>query len=248
MAGRLEGKVAVVTGGASGIGAATARLLAGEGAAVVVMDLREVPAPAGAGRFLSMIVDLGDTTTVPPALARVIQELGRCDILVNCAGVTGEARVLADTELDDWDRVLRVNLTAPMLLIKAFAEHAVARGGGGRIVNVSSSSAYRARTSPPAYAASKAALSQLTRSVAAELGPHDINVNTVAPGLTATPIATGAIPAEELQKAVSEGPLANLLHRVSEAEDVAEAILFLCLPGSRQITGQVLHTSAGAVI
>jgi NAD(P)-dependent dehydrogenase (short-subunit alcohol dehydrogenase family) len=99
-----------------------------------------------------------------------------------------------------------------------------------------------------AYASSKAALVQLTRSAAAELGPHDINVNAVAPGITATAMTQVIGDAEALQRVASSGPLENLFHRVSQPEDVAAAIVFLCLPNSRQITGQTIHTSAGAVV
>jgi len=117
--------------------------------------------------------------------------------------------------------------------------------GKGRIVNVTSSSAFRARFSKFAYGASKAALVQLTRSVAAELGPLGINVNAVAPGLTRTPsIAELGDPDERMRS----GPLANLFERLSEPEDVADVIVFLCSPASRQITAQTVHVSAGAVV
>jgi NAD(P)-dependent dehydrogenase (short-subunit alcohol dehydrogenase family) len=122
------------------------------------------------------------------------------------------------------------------------------RGGGGRIVNLSSSSAFRARNSPMAYATSKAALVQLTRSAAAELGRYDINVNAIAPGITATGMTQGFGDGAALERIASAGPLENLFHRVSQPEDVAAAVLFLCIPASRQITGQTIHTSAGAVV
>jgi NAD(P)-dependent dehydrogenase (short-subunit alcohol dehydrogenase family) len=115
------------------------------------------------------------------------------------------------------------------------------------MVNISSSSAFRARQSLATYGAAKAGLVQLTRSAAADLGPYDINVNAVAPGLTATPMTAEYGDAEKLDRETIEGPLANLLHRVSRPEDVAATILFLCLPASRQITGQTIHTSAGAI-
>ncbi len=99
-----------------------------------------------------------------------------------------------------------------------------------------------------AYASSKAAMVQLTRSAAAELGPHNINVNAVAPGITATAMTQAIGDADALQRVASSGPLENLFHRVSQPEDVAAAIVFLCLPSSRQITGQTIHTSAGAVV
>jgi NAD(P)-dependent dehydrogenase (short-subunit alcohol dehydrogenase family) len=132
--------------------------------------------------------------------------------------------------------------------MKHVARHMIERGGGGRIVNISSSSAFRARNSRIAYATSKAALVQLTRCAAAELGRHDINVNAVAPGITKTGMTRAFGGDEALLRIASSGPLENLFHRVSEPADVAAAILFLCLPASRQITGQTIHTSAGAVV
>jgi NAD(P)-dependent dehydrogenase (short-subunit alcohol dehydrogenase family) len=115
-------------------------------------------------------------------------------------------------------------------------------------VNLSSSAAFRGIASPAVYAASKAAICGLTRAAAADLGPYDINVNAVAPGLTKTPMTAGIGDDAAFQAVVSSGPMENLLHRPSEAEDVANVILFLCLPESRQITAQVLHTSAGIVL
>jgi NAD(P)-dependent dehydrogenase (short-subunit alcohol dehydrogenase family) len=132
--------------------------------------------------------------------------------------------------------------------MKHVALHMINRGGGGRIVNISSSSAFRARQSLLAYASSKAGVVQLTRSAAAELGRYDINVNAIAPGITATGMTRVIGDADALQRVASAGPLENLFHRVSMPEDVAAAIVFLCLPASRQITGQTIHTSAGAVI
>lgn len=255
MSGELSGQVAIVTGGASGIGRATVFSLLQAGAAVAILDRDEAGANAVAeqgrrsgGVTLALPIDLADTKQIPVAVSRVIQQLGRIDILVNCAGVTGRFQTLLEFDEANWDFVQTVNLKAAMLMMKHVARHMVDRGSGGRIVNISSSSAFRARNSPIAYASSKAALVQLTRSAAAELGPHNINVNAVAPGITATAMTKALGDAEALQRAASSGPLENLFHRVSQPEDVAGAIVFLCLPGSRQITGQTLHTSAGAVV
>ncbi len=253
MGNELAGKVAIVTGGASGIGRATVLGLLNVGAAVAVLDRNEAGVQSvveegsrSGGKTLALPVDLADTSQIAPAVARVIQQLGRVDILVNCAGVTGRFQTLLDMEEDNWDFVQGVNLKAAMLMMKHVAKHMIERGGGGRIVNISSSSAFRARNSPIAYASSKAALVQLTRSTAAELGVHDINVNAVAPGITATGMTQVIGNAEALQRVASSGPLENLFHRVSQPEDVAAAIVFLCLPASRQITGQTSHTRAGA--
>jgi len=251
----LAGKVALVTGGASGIGRATVSALLGAGAIVAGLD-RDKPginaavdeAKKSGGNAIALTVNLADTKLIPDVVARVIQQFGRIDILVNCAGVAGRFQALVDIDEESWDLVHTVNLKAPMLLMKHVAKHMIERGGGGRIINVSSSSAFRARNSPIAYASSKAAIVQLTRSAAAELGPHDINVNAVAPGITATGMTRMLGDADALLRAATSGPLENLFHRVSQPEDVAAAILFLCLPGSRQVTGQTIHTSAGAVV
>lgn len=251
----LAGKVALVTGGASGIGEATAKMLAGHGAAVAVLD-REA---AGLERVVSAIhklgvqatahrVDLAQTDAIPAAVAEVLRAHGRIDFLVNAAGISGEeADVLTQSEAN-FDRVITINLKAPFRLIQEVGRHMVARGGGGRIVNVTSSSAHRARRVMAPYGAAKAGLAQLTRTAAADLGRHDINVNAVAPGVTMTPMTATIGDEAEFAKVIAEGPLANLLGRASKPEDVADAIVYLCLPGSRQITGQTIHTSAGAVV
>jgi NAD(P)-dependent dehydrogenase (short-subunit alcohol dehydrogenase family) len=247
MSAELSGKVALVTGGASGIGRATVLALVKAGAAVAVLD-RDQPGVtevvelgrASGGNTLPVPFDLTDLKRIPEVVAQVVQKLGRIDILINAAGVAGRGQSLLKLEEQDWDFIHTINLKAPMLLIK--------HGGGGRIVNISSSSAFRARQSPAAYATSKAAIVQLTRCAAAELAQHDINVNAVAPGFTITGMTRAFGGEETFQKAVSSGPLENLFHRPSQPEDVAEAIVFLCLPGSRQINAQTIHTSAGAVI
>ncbi len=250
----LSGKVALVTGGASGIGRATVSGLLKVGAAVAVLDrdetgLKEVVerGRVAGGNTLAVPFDLTNIKEIPGVVADVVRQMGRIDILINAAGVAGRGQPLLKLEEDDWDFIQTVNLKAPMLLIKHVAQHMVDRGGGGRIVNISSSSAFRARQSPTAYACSKAAIVQLTRCAAAELAQYDINVNAVAPGFTITGM-TRRMGEESFQRAVSSGPLENLFHRPSQPEDVAEAIVFLCLPGSRQITAQTIHTSAGAVI
>jgi NAD(P)-dependent dehydrogenase (short-subunit alcohol dehydrogenase family) len=251
----LSGKVALVTGGASGIGRATVTALLGAGATVAVLDrdeagIKEIVEQGrkAGGNTHPVPFDLTDLKRIPEVVAQVVQQLGRIDILVNAAGVAGRGQTLLKIEEQDWDFIHTINLKAPMLLMKHVAKHMVERGGGGRIVNISSSSAFRARQSPAAYASSKAAIVQLTRSAAAELAEHNINVNAVAPGFTITGMTRALGGEETFQRAVSSGPLENLFHRPSQPEDVAEAILFLCLPGSRQINAQVIHTSAGAVI
>ena len=167
---------------------------------------------------------------------------------MNSAGINGGRHSSLEFTEESFNEVFAVNVKAPFLLVREVGNHMVQRGGGGRIVNLSSSAAFRAQLSPALYAASKAAICGLTRAAAADLGPYEVNVNAVAPGMTKTPMTAGVGDDEAYTAIVSSGPLENLLHRPSEAEDVAAVILFLCLPASRQLTGQVIHTSAGLVI
>jgi NAD(P)-dependent dehydrogenase (short-subunit alcohol dehydrogenase family) len=252
---RLENQVALVTGGASGIGRATVKALAVEGARVAVVDRDGNGADQAAkeaegvgGRGKSFVIDLADGSAIGPAVKTILGEFGRIDILVNSAGVSGAPHSVLDFSDERYEFVTNVNLRAPFLLARAVGGHMVERGKGGRIVNVSSSAAFRASYSPAIYAATKAGINGLTRASAADLGPYGINVNAVAPGLTRTPMNAGIGDETALQRAVTSGPLANLLHRVAEPEDVANVILFLCLPESSQITGQVINTSAGLVV
>lgn len=251
----LSGQVALITGAASGIGEAASRAIADAGASVAALDrdaagLDRVVTEleSGGARALALRLDLADTQSIPAAVAEVLAAFGRIDILVNCAGLYGEPGTILEQSEENWDRVHTINLKAPFLLMQQVGRHMVERGGGGRIVNVSSSSAFRAQRSIPPYGSSKAALVQLTRSAASDLGPHDINVNAVAPGLTATGMTREVGDDEQLREMVTSGPLENLFQRVSQPEDVAAAILFLCLPASRQVTAQTIHTSAGAVV
>jgi NAD(P)-dependent dehydrogenase (short-subunit alcohol dehydrogenase family) len=245
----LEGRVALVTGAAAGIGAAIAKRLSEHGAAIALVDLKEDEARSVASGLSSraevFAADLADANAATALVPKVLASFGRIDILVNCAGITGGVSTLAATTLEIWDQVYAVNARAPFLLTRAAAPHMIERGSG-RIVNISSSSAFRARMSAPAYGSSKAAIAQLTRLSAAELGPHGINVNAIAPGLTRSAMTAGFKP-DALERALKEGPISNLLGRISEPEDIAATALFLCLPESRQITGQILHVDGGAV-
>ena len=251
----LTGQVAVVTGGASGIGRATVFALAAEGARVAIVDRDADGANAVAsdinaagGTATAFVVDLADPSAIAAMVDAVLAEFGRVDILVNSAGVSGAPHSSVDFTDEKYELVMAINLRAPFLLTRAIGQHMISRGGGGKIVNLSSSSAFRATFAPAIYAATKAGINGLTRSAAADLGPHDVNVNAVAPGVTDTPMNAGFGGVDKLAMAAASGPLANLLERHSEAEDVANVVVFLCRPESRQITGQVIHTSAGLVV
>jgi NAD(P)-dependent dehydrogenase (short-subunit alcohol dehydrogenase family) len=250
----IRGTVALVTGGASGIGKATALLLGRADAVVAIVDRDAVGAEATASEVRSLgghaeafPFDLHDIAAIPTLVSDVLSKYHHIDILVNAAAILDRSQPIVDIDDETWDRVYTINLKAPRQLMQEVARHMIARAKGGKIVNVSSSSAFRAHIASPAYSSAKGALNQLTRSAAGELGMHDINVNAVVPGVTLTGMIGDSTPAD-MDKAVTAGPLANLMGRVSQPEDVANVILFLCLPDSRQITGQLIHVSAGLVV
>ncbi|GHJ38697.1 SDR family NAD(P)-dependent oxidoreductase [Streptomyces sp. TS71-3] len=256
-------RTALVTGAASGIGRATAVALAAKGVSVAVLD-RDAAAARDTvaliqdttpGRALAAPCDLADIPGLRPCVDGIAEELGALDILVNCAGVVGPRGSLEELTEDAWDTVQTVDLKAPLFLARAVVPHmtAVGHGGragvhGGRIVNVSSASAHRALAYSHAYAAAKAGLESLTRTLAGELAPRGINVNAVAPGVTASAIHGTADTEAARAERARTGPTANLFGRPCEPADVAGAIVFLCSPESRQITGQVVHVSAGAIV
>jgi NAD(P)-dependent dehydrogenase (short-subunit alcohol dehydrogenase family) len=195
------------------------------------------------------VVDLADAAALPPLVQRVLADLGRIDILVNCAGVSAAPHSSVDFTDEKFELVIAVNLRAPFILTREVGNHMIQRGGGGRIVNISSSASFRAMGAPAIYAASKAGINALTRTSAADLGPHGINVNAVAPGVTRTPmVGADHNGGAHLTGMVRDGPLANLTGRVADPEDVADVVRFLCLPESKQITAQVINTSAGLVV
>src|SRR4051794_13440798 len=188
----MQGKVAVVTGGGAGIGRATCLLLAQRGASVAVVDrdgaaastvVKEIEADGGTA--IALVVDLSQVTEAQRTVTEVLERFDRIDMLVNNAGVASDETLL-DQTLESWEFIQAVNLRAPFLLIQAVGRHMVERGGGGKIVNLSSSSAFRGERSNPSYGASKAGVNALTRTAAAELGPYGVNVNSVVPGLTRT--------------------------------------------------------------
>ncbi len=250
----LEGRTALVTGAAEGIGRACAIALAGQGASLVLVDdaptlegvAAEFASQSGAVRFVT--ADFGAPQDFPRWFQQVAAAPAGIDILVNAKSASSDGSSLLADHDDDWKRVHATNVDAPRVLMQLVGRQMVERGRGGRIVSISSSSAFRGKVVRLSYGCSKAALNALTRIAAAQLAEHDINVNAVAPGVTRSALQRKLRNEDQMLAAVSAGPLENFFHRVSEPEDVAAAVLFLCLPGSRQVTGQVIHTSAGTIV
>lgn len=248
----LEGKVAIVTGAASGIGRATAQLLAREGAAVVVADLDGAGADRVAdeigeagGRARGLAVDVSDEVGVKSMVDEACGAFGGVDILHNNAAAIGKASPGRDMDItkidvDVWDRTMAVNLRGVMLGCK-HAIPAMLERGGGSIINTSSGSAQRGDVTIPAYAVSKGGVETLTLYVATQYGKQGIRCNAIAPGLILTH------PVEHFggQRYVDMLEEHHLTPRVGRPEDIAEAVLFLASSAAEFITGQVLNVDGG---
>ncbi|WP_308710983.1 SDR family NAD(P)-dependent oxidoreductase [Phytohabitans maris] len=250
--GDFDGKVAVVTGGASGAGEATAKIMAGRGAAVVIADVAQDRAAgvvkeitAGGGRAVAVRTDVSDPADAAAMVERAVADFGRLDVLVNCAAalgpdVLGRDTTVVDVDLGVWERSLAVDLFGVMLGCRFAIPHLVA-GGGGAIVNVSSVAALRGRWVGPAYAAAKAGVIGLTRNVATTYGQRRVRCNAVAPGLIMSPAATAML--SEADRRIQESHL--LLPSRSTPEEVAETVVFLASDAARYVTGQVLVADGG---
>ncbi|MDH6629933.1 3-oxoacyl-[acyl-carrier protein] reductase [Streptomyces sp. LBL] len=246
-----EQRVAVVTGGARGIGAATAVRLAAEGRAVAVIDLDEAACKdtvekitAAGGTALAVGCDVSDETQVEAAIARIAQELGAPTILVNNAGVLRD-NLLFKMSVADWDTVMNVHLRGAFLMSKACQKHMV-DAGFGRIVNLSSSSALGNRGQVN-YSAAKAGLQGFTKTLAKELGKFGVTANAVAPGFIATEMTKATADRvgmgfEDFKAAAAtQIPVA----RVGEPADVADAIAFFTGDAAGFVSGQVLYVAGG---
>jgi 3-oxoacyl-[acyl-carrier protein] reductase len=248
---RLTGKVAIVTGSGRGIGAATARRLASEGAAVAVLDLAEsgtadtvAAIEQAGGTAVGIGCDVSVADQVQAAVERVVSELSGLDILVNNAGVIRDNLLFKMTE-DDWDTVMAVHLRGAFLCTRAAQQHMVEQRSG-RIVNLSSTSALGNRGQAN-YSAAKAGMQGFTRTLAIELGPFGITANAVAPGFieTAMTDATarriGMDPKEFREAAAATVPL----RRTGKPEDIAGVIAFLVGDDASFVTGQTIYVDGG---
>ncbi|MBK8266265.1 MAG: 3-oxoacyl-ACP reductase FabG [Nannocystis sp.] len=247
----LAGKVALVTGASRGIGRATALLLAARGAAVAInyagneAAAREVEAAitAEGGRALVVGFDVSDPAAVDRGVDAVVKGLGALHILVNNAGISIDA-LLMRASPEDLARTLDVNLKGAFFCSKAASRPLLRARADGRIINVTSVIGEQGNAGQAMYAASKAGLIGLTKSLARELAPRGVTVNAVAPGFIATDMTDAAIKAEARDALLKQIPLA----RIGGAEEIAEAIAFLAAPAASYITGHVLRVNGGLLI
>jgi 3-oxoacyl-[acyl-carrier protein] reductase len=245
----LNGRTALVTGGATGIGAAIALGLAREGGAVAVVDrnapagttdiLRELEAMGCAGRAYA--ADVRDHAVAAQVVGNVVRDFGRLDILVSNAGVTADAMIWRMTEAQ-WDDVLDVNLKGCFNYNQA-AALVFKEQKGGRIVNIASINGLRGKMGQANYAASKGGVISFSKTLARELGKFNVNVNVVAPGMVLTGMSRG-LPPEVLEAALDE----TLLGRLATPEDCANLVVFLCSDRACHITGEVMRVDGGQYV
>jgi len=246
--GRFEGRVALVTGSARGIGFATAQRLASEGARVAVLDLDETAASEAAGRLptpsIGIACDVTDAAAVEAAVGRTVAELGGLHVLVNNAGITRDNLLFKMTE-DDWDLVMGVHLKGAFLTSREAQKQFVAQKYG-RIVNLSSISAFGNRGQAN-YSAAKMGIQGFTRTLAIELGPYGVTVNAVAPGFIATEMTDATavrlgMDVEEFRAMAAER---NPVRRMGFPEDIAAAVAYLASDEASFVTGQTLLVDGG---
>jgi 3-oxoacyl-[acyl-carrier protein] reductase len=244
---RFQDKVAMVTGGAAGIGQATALAFASEGAKVVILDLaakgeevaEKIKQDGGDAFFIQTNVSNSDE--VQAAVKTAIDTYGQIDILVNNAGITRDNLIMKMKD-EDWELVLRVNLFSTYHCSKAVVRPMM-RKRYGRIINVASVVGLAGQAGQTNYAASKAGIIGFTKSLAKEVGSRNITVNAIAPGFIKTAL-TDVLPEEMVKAAIENTPLG----RLGEVEDVAKAVLFLASDDAAFITGQVLTVDGGLVM
>ena len=250
---RLEGKVAIVTGGARGIGRHFATALAAEGARVMIGDIvdaqeavDEIAGKHGKDAAASMVFDVGDEAQIKALVAKTVERFGQIDILVNNAAVyaTLKPRDALEWDAETWDKVLTVNVRGPYLMTRHVAPHMIARKSG-KIINIGSAGAYRGIPRMLPYATSKGAVLAFTRALSRELGGHGINVNTLSPGYTLsdTGLANTAHVEEERMRMRST----RAFKRDAFPEDLTGALIFLCSSESDWVTGQSLVVDGGSV-
>ncbi|HUO71349.1 MAG TPA: glucose 1-dehydrogenase [Solirubrobacteraceae bacterium] len=250
-AGVLDGKVAIITGAAMGMGEATARVFAAAGAHVLVSDINpelgqatveRIESEGGSASFCQTDVSRG-----PDAEAMVrtaVERYGRLDCAVNNAAITPDTHPIAELDEQEFDRIIAVDLRGVALCLKYEIAQMLTQGGGGAIVNIGSVSSFRPQPDNAAYVAAKHGVIGLTKVASLENAPRGIRVNTVCPGAIDTPMVRGALETVGMTEA-EFAPMISLFGRFGRPEEVAQASLWLCSEGSSYVTGAALAVDAG---
>jgi NAD(P)-dependent dehydrogenase (short-subunit alcohol dehydrogenase family) len=250
-AGSLEGKVAIVTGAAMGMGEATARVFAAAGARVLVSDIDEklglataerIERAGGTASFCR--TDVSRAADAENMVRTAVERYGRVDCAVNNAAITPDTHPIVELDEEEFDRILAVDLKGVALCLKYEVGQMLQQGDGGAIVNIGSVSSFRPQPNNAAYTAAKHGVIGLTKVASLENAPLGIRVNTVAPGAIDTPMIRGALETVGLTEA-EFAPTISLLGRFGQPEEVAQASLWLCSDQSSYVTGAVLSVDAG---
>jgi NAD(P)-dependent dehydrogenase (short-subunit alcohol dehydrogenase family) len=250
--GKLQDQTAVVTGGAHGLGREFAAALAREGASVAILDIADSDRAAGqingagGGTCFGLAADVSDEASVKAAVAAVLDRTGRIDVLVNNAAVFSTLPLagFADIDVALWDRVMAVNLRGPFLMVKHAAPAIIARKKG-KIINIASGTAYKGMPQMLHYVTSKGGMVAFTRALSRELGPHNICVNSLAPGLTLSDSILGN--ADHIAFARDRVVASRAIQRDGHPHDLLGALIFLASSDSDFVTGQTIAVDGGSI-
>jgi NAD(P)-dependent dehydrogenase (short-subunit alcohol dehydrogenase family) len=248
--GILDGKVAVITGAASGIGRATALIFAREGAKLLLADVQEEAGAETVGKVVDlgaqaqfMRVDVAKFTDVQAMVAKAVEAYGRLDCAFNNAGIDGRGGLIHECTEENWNRVIAINLTGVWLCMKAEVTQILAQGGGGAIVNTSSVAGLAGGAGLPAYIASKHGVAGLTRAAALEYGRHNIRVNAVCPGPIRTPMLEKLL--RRRDDAEAKMARAEPLKRLGEPSEIGETVAWLCSDRASFVHGLPMPVDGG---
>ena len=243
----FENKTGIITGAARGIGKAIATQFVNMGGRAVIVDVNEEQAKETAaelGNAVAYKVDLGNAEEIQTIFAQIIEDMGRVDVLINNAGIVNTSE-FADLTIEEWNKVIDIDLTAPFLTCQILFKHMVEQGGG-RIVNIASVAGKvgGGYLGTAAYAAAKAGLISLTKSVAKSGSQHNVYCNSLCPAYTKTPLVADRLVGEKLEKILASTPL----HRGADPSEVASAILFLASDAASFIQGENLNCDGGLLM
>jgi NAD(P)-dependent dehydrogenase (short-subunit alcohol dehydrogenase family) len=242
---KLANQVAIITGGGRNIGEEIAKLLGAEGARIAVVDLDRDRGERVAGEIkttggeaAAFVADVSNSREVVGLVKAVTARFGHIDILVNNVAISDNKSILDITE-EEWDRVITVTLKSPFLMAKHVAQQMIAQGSGGKIVNIGSTSGFRGRNRAIAYTTAKGGVANLTRSMAVQLAPHNIRVNSISPNKTGAPVGKAEFDPTR--------PVMNLLKRPGQPTETARAVLFLVSDDSSFIVGENIFVDGGVM-